>query len=601
MGTYENPKRVDTDWNKFLDAQKFAAKQISSVSESARKNAYEKKSQGKLYDDMNSFKNKSENFQQNVTELSSKTSGNANFDDNVRMTFQNESDALYRAAKELDMGNITHEQYRSIENDAFSRLKSFQAALPTMVEQGTEWNNAMSIEPGNYGSVSSTTPTEAQIVMDEWAKQGNVQLNFDGNNPILFVPGQEEGTGSMINLNNVTADAAKGKDFVNIIDDYSKTLTGAYDNIFQPKNESSKFISTYYEEDPNDPTKEIAYKTITKDGRDKGIQAMIDMGQFDALVANNRVMKMIWQDQMPDELTGDFTWGATDPDLSEEENAKILGEQNEKATRWLAEKAFDENATQYLLGKKSGSRKKQNTVITPANGAPAFEVDDITTLLVDLKDNPSANASKLINKKVNGEVVTDVDYDPETGELVLMGSKLVVSKDVVDGEEKITEETVNSQIGSINLNDTDNLLNFGKLMHTNDYGGDKDAEEERKRMKANFERLNKVRQLDNAILNNQTTNSSYSKWATSNPLPDALIDRFKAELGANPNYQAAQKTLMASKRAKEDIEAFEAAVLPIEKMLHTTLMKDYKKGEAEKQSNTGYGNQFPFNFNYNTK
>ena len=40
----------------------------------------------------------------------------------------------------------------------------------------------------------------------------------------------------MINLNNVTADAAKGKDFVNIIDDYSKTLTGAYDNIFQPKN-----------------------------------------------------------------------------------------------------------------------------------------------------------------------------------------------------------------------------------------------------------------------------------------------------------------------------------------------------------------------------
>lgn len=600
MGTYENPKGVNYDWNKFLEAQKFASKQVSSVSESAKKNAYEKKSQGKLYDDMNSFKNKSENFQQNVTELSSKTSGNANFDDNVRMTFQQESDALYKAAKELDMGNITHEQYRSIENDAFSRLKSFQAALPTMVEQGTEWNKAMSIEPGNYGAVSSTTPTEAQIVMDEWAKQGNVQLNFDGNNPILFVPGQEEGTGSMINLNNVTADAAKGKDFVNIIDDYSKTLTGAYDNIFQPKNNSSKFISTYYEPDPNDPTKEIAYKTITKDGREKGIQAMIDMGQFDGLVANNRVMKMIWQDQMPDELTGDFTWGATDPDLSEEENAKILGEQNEKATRWLAEKAFDDNATQYLLGKKSGTRKKQNTVVTPTNGAPAFEVDDITTLLVDLKNDPSANASKLINKKVNGEVVTDVDYDPESGELVLMGSKLVVSKDVVDGEEKITEETVNSQIGSINLNDTDNLLNFGKLMHTNDYGSDKDAEEERKRMKANFERLNKVRELDNAILNNQATNSSYSKWAQSNPLPEALIDRFKAELGADPNYQAAQKALMASKRTKEDIEAFEAAVLPIEKMLHTTLMKNHKKDQAEKESNKG-NSMFPFAFNYNTK
>lgn len=600
MGTYENPKGVNYDWNKFLEAQKFASEQVSSVSESARKNAYEKKSQGKLYDDMNSFKNKSENFQQNVTELSSKTSGNANFDDNVRMTFQQESDALYKAAKELDMGNITHEQYRSIENDAFSRLKSFQAALPTMVEQGTEWNEAMSIEPGNYGSVSSTTPTEAQIVMDEWAKQGNVQLNFDGNNPILFVPGKDEGTGSMINLNNVTADAAKGKDFVNIIDDYSKTLTGAYDNIFQPKNGSSKFISEYYEEDPNDPTKEIVYKTITKDGREKGIQAMIDMGQFDGLVANNRVMKMVWQDQMPDELTGDFTWGATDPDLSEEENAKILGEQNEKATRWLAEKAFDDNATQYLLGKKTGKRDKQNTVVAPGNGEPAFEVDDITTLLVDLKNDPSANSSKLINKKVNGEVVTDVDYDPDSGELVLMGSKLVVSKDVVNGEEKITEETVNSQIGSINLNDTENLLNFGKLMHTNDYGSDKDAEEERKRMKANFERLNKVRELDNAILNNQTTNSSYSKWAQGNPLPDVLLDRFKAELSNDPNYKAAQKALMASKRTKEDIEAFEAAVLPIEKMLHTTLMKNHKKDQAEKESNKG-NSMFPFAFKYNTK
>jgi hypothetical protein len=401
-------------------------------------------------------------------------------------------------------------------------------------------------------------------------------------------------------MNAVTADAAKGKDFVNIIDDYAPTLTGAYDNIFQPKNNSSKFISTYYEDDPNDPTKEIAFKTITKEGREQGINAMIDLGQFDSLVANNRVMKMIWQDQMPDEMTGDYTWGATDPDLSEEENSKIISDQNEKATRWLAEKAFDDNATQYLMGKKSGSRKKTNTVVAPGNGEQPFEVDDITTLLVDLKNNPSANKSKLINKKVNGDVVTNVDYDEETGELTLMGSKLVVSKDVVDGEEKITEETVNTQIGSINLNDTENLLNFGKLMHTNDYGADKDAEAERKRMKANFEKLNKVKELESAILNNQTTNSSYSQWAKSNPLPDGLIDKFKTELASDPTYKAAEKKLMSSKRDAAAIDAFNATVLPIEKTLHTSLMEQHKKDGAEKELKRpvkgmfGSGNSFKY-------
>ena len=291
MGAYENPNRIDYGWQSLLGELKAGQKQVSSFNENAQRNAYEKSSQNTFYDQFNNYKNQIENFDNAVTNLSKKTSGLQTFDDNVRNTFRGESDALWDAAKELDAGNITYEQYRKIEQDAFSRLNNFTTALPSLTVQAQEWQKAMEIEPGNYGAVSSTTPTEAEQVMFKWGNGGDVRLKFDGNNPMLYSPDESGNTnGQMLNLGGIHADYTRGKDFVNIIDDYSKTLTGGFNNIFQPENQASTFITRTTEPDPANPNQEIIYQTITDEQKEQGIQAMMDKGQFDGLLNNKRLM-----------------------------------------------------------------------------------------------------------------------------------------------------------------------------------------------------------------------------------------------------------------------------------------------------------------------
>ena len=162
----------------------------------------------------------------------------------------------------------------------------------------------------------------------------------------------------MLNLGGIHADYTRGKDFVNIIDDYSKTLTGGFNNIFQPDNQASTFITRTTEPDPANPNQEVIYQTITDEQKEQGIQAMMDKGQFDGLLNNKRLMSMIWQDQMDDKITGDDSWGVTDPSKSAEENKAMLANQRDLANRFLAEKAFDENAKAYGIKKAVAIQNK---------------------------------------------------------------------------------------------------------------------------------------------------------------------------------------------------------------------------------------------------
>jgi hypothetical protein len=614
---YSNPAGVDYGWSSFVNNLKTDISNVTYQQDKAVNN-YEKKTQSQVFDEWNNYTNSINNFEQSVTSLSGMSSGNASFDEQVRQTFNAEADGLYEAAKEAAAGNITSQQYKQIERDAKEKLANTARAMPILVSQGQDWIDGMSIEPGNYGAVSSTMPTEAQIVLSNLAKQNKgpndppVTLQFVGNTPSLFVPGKEEGTGAMMNLNAVYADAQKGKDLVPIIDNYSTTLTGAYKNVFQPANTDSKYITTYYEPDPNDPTKEIAYQTITDKGRQEGIDAMIRLNQFDGMLNNNELMRMIWQDQMPDEITGDVTWHATDPSLSAEENKAMLQEQRDKAARFLAEKAFDENATAYQVGKRVGKRNKPTDAGvgdgtgTGANDSPGanFGLDAEASKLVETINaafnNPQAKASKLEGMKIGDGTIDRAIYNPETNTIDVYEKQVydVYTDTEKDGEvsEGVKTVTRDQLLGSYTPQMASMLAqDVQKQM----YGGSQTNLNQIKNIPNYYNAVQKqylldrtrdqmlMKKYDEAADEGTKMWKTYMQFKKDNPLPPQYQKELSKRLNAIPEYKKGMKMIEENRdnpliKADNKQAVGASIVTPYYMQVHKQLLDEIKEAELNK-------------------
>lgn len=375
---YTNPQRIiDRSFDAFTNAGKRWVGQIVKTREQIQeRNALEKKQQKIQWEKQNEEQQK---MYSSVNEMGS--TGNSILDENYRSFYNADVDKYFEITNLRDNGKIkqadANRELANLRNDVLLMNK----IIPYIAEQASMQKEHGKIPLGTAGAISSVTSGESQDVLGQMIIGGNTAMVRKNGIMYLYNPpiaGQQEG--AMINLNEIAAMQASGEDIIHLVPDISKDLEMAYNNIYNPDQVNSEYIklktvelddgNTYsYKEfkterfNPDPPPG----KWEPFDAKEYGIQAMIDGGQFDPLIRDKKKMESIWQDIMPDNITGDISWGFVDPELDGDEVAQeeFLADQVMEAKKWMAQQAYDnnsdmDNVLKYISKTKTKTKDNKN-------------------------------------------------------------------------------------------------------------------------------------------------------------------------------------------------------------------------------------------------
>jgi hypothetical protein len=352
---YTNPQRIiDKSFDVFTEGSKRWVGQIAKTSAQIQeRNALEKEQQKEQWEKQNEEQQK---MYSSVNEIGS--TGNSALDENTRGYLNDNVDKYFEIKNLMDNGKVSqadgNKELANLKND----VVKFKSIVPYLAEQTNLQREHGKIALGTAGAISSVTSGESQGILGNIITGGNTAIVKKNGIMYLYNPpiaGQQKG--GMMNLDELAAKQAAGEDIVTLVPDISGDLAGAYKNIFNPDDVNSEYISletvdladgnTYsYKKFKTERFNPETNKMEPFDAKEYGMQAMIDAGQFDPIIANEKAMKSVWQDMMPDDITGDTEWGFVDPALDGDEAAQqaALDEQATQAKEWMAQQAYDNNS-----------------------------------------------------------------------------------------------------------------------------------------------------------------------------------------------------------------------------------------------------------------
>lgn len=379
---YKNPQRViDKSFDAFTQASKRWVGQIAATTKEIHdRNAKAKKDQQLEWEKANEAQ---QTMYSKVNELGS--SGNSAFDENLRSFWDNRVDQYFEIKNQMSRGDMDQKEGNKLLSQIMGEVDKFQKIVPYVAQQCALQREHGKKEPGTAGAISSVTPQDSQNVFNNILNGGDTALVEKGGVMYLYNPpinGKQEG--AMVNLDELYEKTANGADIVQLVPDISKDLSKAYENIFKPNDVNSEYIAVDEVKDGAYTYEYKRYKTAEElDGiepKDKGIQAMIDGGQFDPMLQRDNMMNSIWQDMIPDEYIKanggevDSNWHEADPSLNGDPDAQKAkwAEQDALAKKWMAEQAYDQNS------ELDQTRKFLNKYKTPTNN-PSSSSSSSTT------------------------------------------------------------------------------------------------------------------------------------------------------------------------------------------------------------------------------
>ena len=360
---YTNPQRIiDQSFDTFTNASKRWVGQIAKTSDEIyQRNIKEKEQQNLQWEKDNKDQ---ELMYSKVNELGS--TGNSALDENIREFWDSRVKQYFDIKNAMSRGDMKPEEGNKLLGGINGQLTKFTGVIPYLASQIALQTEHGKLEPGTAGAIASATAGESQDVIGSIAKGGNTAIVMKNNLMYFYNPPIEgEQDGALMNVDEMLAKQAAGQDIIELVPDISKDLTAAYKNVYTPDEIGGKYVTTQTTEMNGYNYEHKKYKTETEnletgemeefDAKTAGIQQMIDDGQFDGIVKDERIMNSVWQDMIPDDyianyakdngmdINPDSSWGqGVGDDIEAKE--KFLANQQALAKQWLSEQAYDNNS-----------------------------------------------------------------------------------------------------------------------------------------------------------------------------------------------------------------------------------------------------------------
>ena len=356
---YTNPQRIiDQSFDTFTNASKRWVGQIAKTSDEIyQRNIREKEQQNLQWEKENKDQ---ELMYSKVNELGS--TGNSALDENIREFWDSRVQQYFEIKNAGSRGDMPRDDVNKFLGGINGQLTKFTGVIPYLASQIALQTEHGKLKPGTAGAIASTTSGESQDVIGSIAKGGNTAIVMKNNLMYFYNPPIEgKQDGAFMNIDEMLAKQAAGQDIVELVPDISKDLTQAYNNIYNPNDIDSKYVTIENKEKNGYNYEYKVYRTEDDDGnpmdaKTTGIQQMIDDGQFDPVIKDDRIMTSVWQDMIPDDYIEQYakdngmdinpnsSWGqGVGDDIETKE--KFIADQQALAKQWLSEQAYDQNAT----------------------------------------------------------------------------------------------------------------------------------------------------------------------------------------------------------------------------------------------------------------
>jgi len=319
------------------------------------------------------------------------SSGNAALDNNIHAFWNDKVDEYFKIKNAMDKGTISRQE----GNRALSKIShlsdQFAAQAKTLALNAGTYKEDM-----KNGTVSSLGSPQTKEILNQLGKGGNVGIIERGGKLIYYTPEttDENGNvipGAMLNGSEMEATIAGGGSLYENKADISQNLATAFNKTYMPEDMSSEYVKTVTKTrndwiDENDHSKgkyeqipegeEYTFQIIDEEGKAGGQKAMMESGILDPILENPSVMKSYWQDTIPDEWLiengykgiENTAWGVKPEEMDDEEWSEIQNKQNEAAKQYMANSAYDANATMDQKMKYIGKAKIAPPAPKPGGG-----------------------------------------------------------------------------------------------------------------------------------------------------------------------------------------------------------------------------------------
>ena len=452
---YSNPQRVVNDQFEIFRKARIQQQQMfqSTLANIQRKNVQKKKAQQYRYQQNIIAKDKMENSVSGFSDT-----GFDVFDNNIRRFWDSKVDDYFEIKNGISTGEIDSVRGKAALEKINKQMMLYKSAVEPVLKLATAYNDAISIEAGQAGSVSCVTDQDLQNILAGIAQGGDVNLVDRNGELFLYMPGDTPESGSSVQISDLLKLEANGK-ALTLTPKMDELYNKSVDHVLKPDNMNSPYFTVTFEENEKDPGNEDVFKTMSADQKMALKYDMNRMGIYSETVDNETIMNPLWADVYNDRsrienLPNDFKtinfegqvfdindfietdWQVVPEEIRNkypdaDQQRKWLGAQKKLARHLMVDKSVDDRikAMGYDnpdVRKYVQTKQKQKQQATPYTlqtmESRAEDIDKIKTLSQNLNDNKSFvnSLNQLAGKQV---------YKERNGNILLNGQKLVFDFD----------------------------------------------------------------------------------------------------------------------------------------------------------------------------
>jgi len=422
LDRYTNPQRViNKSFDAFIDGGNDIVNKVAKTGVEVADNIRKEKAYMQKQAELQSAQ--MQTMYSKVNEIGS--TGNASLDENILAFWNEKADDYFKIKNAMDQGVISKQEGNRALAKINGLIPQFKEQAKYLAEQSAAYKQDLA-----DGKVSSVGSIQNKNILSALGNGSNVGIIERGGKLYYYKPGEDGEEGSMINGGEMIAKAQVDENLYRTIPDVSGVLTSAFDKTYQPESLESKYVKTVDVKrgDPipgntegavfnNIPEGEIyTYQIIEDQGKIDGQAAMLSNGTLDPIINNDEIMVSTWQDTVPDEWLAenypdnpelvDSRWNDFPPDMSSEEKSQIQQLQRDAAKKYLAEKAYEDNAS---MDNKLKFMQKRKDSKGDGGGSTKSRFTTTQQLVYDTRKGDYANIMSSVD-----EAYANGTPDPQT-------------------------------------------------------------------------------------------------------------------------------------------------------------------------------------------
>jgi len=429
--SFKNPQRViNKQFDAYISGGQALTNKINVTTDQMRRTvASQKRLQLQMQDRQDQ---EMQSMYSKVNEFGSST--NAEMDQNLHEFWNHKADEYFKIKNAMQDGIIGRQEGNKALANINNLIPQFGPQVKMLAEESASYHQ--DVIDNNVSSVGSN---ENKIMLQRIHDGGNVQIVEKNGKLFYFSPEEKDEEGNiiseaaMINGSELTAAINSPEGLYQKKAKIGGVLETVFNEVVKPDDLNGPGYVEWKENvvkgDINPATgfpyqgletgNIYTFKTIPETKKAEAIDALSSSPAITNIMNNEMQMRKVWQDDIPDEeieriaeIKGFDTSLYQDPwhefadNVDEATIAKIKDEQSQIMKTYLAEKAYNDNATMdstlKFVKKEPYNPNKEN----PTTGEPYYM--NTVESVYDFVNNPVDNANLIINHEIKGKTIDNI-------------------------------------------------------------------------------------------------------------------------------------------------------------------------------------------------